>query len=409
MGDAHTLLITPRDPLIFRDGRPFDSNLTTRISIHLWPPPSVTAGAIRTALGQQCGHFDSRKLNRLDIAGPLLLAGKEETLYVSAPADCLQLKGKEIDVLSGHALRPVLLDDGEGLDLPPGLHPLLPPLGTKTAKPDSSEKAAWWSLSMATKWLCGTTEQIRLDLKSSDCLKVLELEERTHVKIDSQTGTAEEGLLFTTRAVDFRQKGHSMPMQLALRVADIADTAVSDSLIPEVEKLNGNRIMLGGERRTAQLIVGDRASLWECPTEICNKLNENSKFIRMMLATPAIFKAGWRPEWIREKELVGTVPGSQVKVKLIAAAINRYQPVSGWSYSKSGPKQKATRKMTPAGSVYFFEIVEGRAEELVKCWLRPICGRSVLEPGCGLGADGFGLALWGIGTAPEKMNPCNNA
>jgi CRISPR-associated protein Cmr3 len=46
--------------------------------------------------------------------------------------------------------------------------------------------------------------------------------------------------------------------------------------------------------------------------------------------------------------------------------------------------------MVPAGSVYFFEVIEGNAQELSKLWLKSVCDNEQDKK------DGFGLALFGI-------------
>jgi len=65
----------------------------------------------------------------------------------------------------------------------------------------------------------------------------------------------------------------------------------------------------------------------------------------MYLATPAALTGGWQPgQW--------TTPAQPV-----AAAINRYQLIGGWSLrpGDSGGENKSIRRCVPAGSVYFFD------------------------------------------------------
>ncbi|MDR2871614.1 MAG: type III-B CRISPR module-associated protein Cmr3 [Xanthomonadaceae bacterium] len=394
MSPARTLLITPRDPLIFRDGRPFDSALTSYISVYRWPPPSVTAGALRTALGRQdnCLHDPEsrRTLNQVDIRGPLPYTDHE--LYVPAPLDCWVSKSK--DDLIGYALRPEYLGDDEGVDLYKDLSPLLPHPGHDEAcvqgKPNHD--LVWWPLKLMTEWLERNTPEPWKN-RFGDCLEAFPLEERTHVAIDPKTGAAKTGQLFTTRAIDLRRAGHKSPIQLALHIEKYSQTAL--------DGLENTDIPLGAERRTATLSSCNEQNLWSCPETIKTALSEKPRYVRMVLATPAIFKPGWRPDWIDPGTLTGKVPGTDVEVGLRAAAIGRWQPVSGWAYGKSDARQKATRKMVPAGSVYFFEIKCGDVTKLADQWLRPVCGRSVLDPESKLGADGFGLALWGPGPEPK--------
>jgi CRISPR-associated protein Cmr3 len=48
--------------------------------------------------------------------------------------------------------------------------------------------------------------------------------------------------------------------------------------------------------------------------------------------------------------------------------------------------------MVPAGSVYFFELLEGDPSAVLESWLRPVSDNEQDRK------DGFGLALWGVGS-----------
>jgi CRISPR-associated protein Cmr3 len=106
------------------------------------------------------------------------------------------------------------------------------------------------------------------------------------------------------------------------------------------------------------------------------------------LATPAIFRGGWKPGWLNAR-LEGTPPGSKVTLKLVGVSNGRWQAVSGWSLAPP-PGPKPIRRMVPAGSVYFFERIEGQSATLADCWLQSVCDEGQEK------RDGFGLAVWGI-------------
>jgi CRISPR-associated protein Cmr3 len=111
--------------------------------------------------------------------------------------------------------------------------------------------------------------------------------------------------------------------------------------------------------------------------------------VRMVLATPALFEGGWRPGWLDKFEQMNLPAGvGAVRPKLVAAAVGRREPVSGWSLREKRPK--AVRWMVPAGSVYFFEVEEGDPSRLLESWLRPVSDHQQDRK------DGFGLALWGV-------------
>ncbi|MGB9618953.1 MAG: type III-B CRISPR module-associated Cmr3 family protein, partial [Armatimonadota bacterium] len=134
--------------------------------------------------------------------------------------------------------------------------------------------------------------------------------------------------------------------------------------------------------------------LWAIPEGIQQCLAE-AKRVRMVLATPAFFTEGWKPGWLNG-DLVGSPPGSSLRLKLVGACVERWRPVSGWSLEPPrGPK--AIRRMVPAGSVYFFEVVENGASGLNSLWLESVSDEEQARN------DGFGLALWGLWNPHEEV------
>lgn len=65
--------------------------------------------------------------------------------------------------------------------------------------------------------------------------------------------------------------------------------------------------------------------------------------------------------------------------------------MSGWDYREGHRGPKPVRWLAPAGSVYFFEVLDGDPTVLAKeAWLQSVCDEEQDQ------RDGFGLALWGI-------------
>lgn len=133
----------------------------------------------------------------------------------------------------------------------------------------------------------------------------------------------------------------------------------------------------GGERRLAYV---EPYNQWlHCPESLRERLR-TARYVRMYLATPAQFTHGWRPGWLCEKNqngsrsLEGTPPGLEgLTLRLMAAAVPRRVPVSGWNlrYSQRGPRP--VRWCVPAGAVYFFEVVTGEPSILAdQGWLHPV-------------------------------------
>ena len=150
---------------------------------------------------------------------------------------------------------------------------------------------------------------------------------------------------------------------------------------------------LGGERRPAVLTVLDDSKTeknwFTCPTTLREKF-ANQKCIRMILMTPAIFKHGWKPAWLDSNSSNPPQALGKVKLKLISAAVGRREPVSGWNLRSDTPR--AVRWMVPAGSVYFFEVLDGNLNDLLEAWLKPVSDNEQDRK------DGYGLAIWACGS-----------
>jgi len=116
------LKVTPHDPIVARDGRPFGAGSGSRMKGLGWPTPSVMAGSLRTMLGKEepDGFINSvvTKLKSMEVAGPLPLWNGD--LFFPAPKDFAL---RPCNAASGtpracFRLRPRSLAEGEYCDLP---------------------------------------------------------------------------------------------------------------------------------------------------------------------------------------------------------------------------------------------------------------------------------------------------
>jgi len=364
-------------PQFWRDGRPFsaaDGAETAAQSLPV-PLPSTVAGFIRTQIGaaQKANWNDYetlKNLRGLPIYGPLLARGEE--LMLPAPRDALIYRvGEEDKILR---LQPFRFDQFKGgCDLPDGLMPLRV---SEDVKPQSGY--AFWRQGDMERWLLGETV---LPEPMSGLLS----EKRIHVAMDPAKGKAQEGQLFSVdyRVLEKVEEGAHIPFTLRARAA-----------IPEGHKpqLLG---FLGGESRPVAVRVREELSRywWDCHTSVQSAFAQlkPGSLIRMVLATPALFADGWKPGWLKKAGELHLPRGlSRVKLRLVAAAIGRREAVSGWSLGTNRPKP--VRWMVPAGSVYFFEVEEGDPSAVLESWLRPVSDNEQDRK------DGFGLALWGVGS-----------
>lgn len=348
--------VVAREPLIARDGRPFLAG--SRMKSVDWVYPSVAAGSVRTMTGKAAGRFDVEALKRIQVAGPLPARGGE--LYVPAPLDCVvrtepaaALAARPREKLAGRTnlpggLWPAVLDGEGGGDFKPAAMP------------------AFVGMGLMEKWLAGRGWEY--PFQGGTVIERVEVEERTHVSIEAERGAARESMLYST-------VGLSLPDGVTLEVRTEGAAGL------------GGVHPLGGERRMAHWRRRDEtAELWACPVGIRQALG-TARRVRMVLATAGAFADGWAPGWLLGGE---AVPGTGVKLKLRGACVGRGRAVSGWSLEAGRMGPKAARRLAPAGSVYFCEVVEGAAAELAGRWLQPVSDGEQDRK------DGFGLALWGL-------------
>lgn len=430
------LQVSPLDPILVRDGRPFDRVPGIRAHTLDDVLPNTFAGSIRTALiKKESSRSVREQLKKLDVRGPLYRW--RESLYFPAPLDLewhqSQSSNPSVPLVTAYPIRPQKphTEDsassgcwGIGKE---GLfeETLWFPLGAgkekrwKDAPAYVSEK---WMLdwlvespdinehsSKPQKWLPSNLSSLESGKSEAPLLmKAFDKEERTHISVDPETYSVKEGELFSTESLVF-------PDDLKLE-AWIEDSGAPISTeLGDISELH----TLGGKRRLVHLHeveprdqVGDGSSFWSCPPRVSEKL-KNAKYIRMVLATPAYFRKGWIPGWLDEN-LVSKDRGqfqengnskylweTKIKLQLRWACIPRWQPVSGWAYdlrTKGDQKlsqERMVRRMVPAGSVYFFEVVEGDPAELAQeLWLESVSDRNRRAEAHDR-EDGFGLALWG--------------
>jgi CRISPR-associated protein Cmr3 len=186
--------------------------------------------------------------------------------------------------------------------------------------------------------------------------------------------------------LDLQLKGQKEGIRLAARME--AGAGIGD-LAGKIDSF----CTIGGERRLAGCRIVDSHDGWNCPEKLAEALKGKKK-VRMVLASPAIFSDGWKPGWLNgwpENESPDGWPDG-LNLKLISACIDRWKPISGWCLEKGKQGPKAVRRIVPAGSVYFFEIVncDLDAGDLAKgMWLKAVSDKKRDR------MDGFGLAVFG--------------
>lgn len=387
---SQTLTLDPLAPVICRSGRPFDDQAGPDGA--RFPPPSTVSGCLRTAWARQSGRYLGKgmadeqvaELMGVAVAGPLLarvdpLGGL--CLYAPKPADALYFGVG--DLARCVRATPARLPESCGMDLPDNLLPVYLDGGDKEK---SGPGPAWWA------W------EDLLEFRRYQDPSHIQLSEggwspptgdlRTHVAIDRNTLAAVSGQLFQTEGLDF-----GAPEGLKGGAAEGFKL-----LVHCAEPLAPALVHLGGERRLARLEPRLDAVWPEAPPDWIEDIGRAGGVV-LTLLTPGLFSAGYRPGWLESSAdgwLEGTPPlAPDLRLRLRAAALGRWQPHSGWDLAAQKPR--AGRKLVPAGAVYWFQILgDPTAADLEALWLTNLCDHLQDR------RDGFGLALPAAWTPPDS-------
>lgn len=341
---GNVVLLEPLAPLIIRSGRPFDSQ--SGVDPVRFPPPSTLAGCLRTHWSQNSGLPYSSELLQHQVAGPLLVREQEtghHHLMVPKPSDAFYF-GHDKDARCIRAV-PEKPTKGCGSDLPDDLLPLRLVQEVR-GKPGNGP--GWWSYD---DWLA---------FKAGEAIEVSQLERngwtpptgdrRTHVAIDPASKAAEASKLFQTVGLEFAppppyqsdQSAYS-PLLLMARFS---------------QPMNAGVVNLGGERRLAALSPQPDEAWPGLSTDQARQIIETGGF-SVTLLTPGLFAGGYRPAWIGPDGTGSPDCAPALRLRLRAAALERWQAHSGWNLAANAARP--TRKLVPAGAVYWFELV-GPAE-----------------------------------------------
>lgn len=378
------LFFQPLDVWSFRDGRPFEAGEAFEAASIFPPPPWTTAGCIRTALlrrscgdpekyagrgnGRLCRKCGEGPCAALDSVGP---PGRDAPFMLGPPLPCIVEKGAAR--LFFPAPADLALDtDGSEQSSPTIFNPLdlpddhctslrgLRPVGTRSAKRIKPFEPRWLTAAEMESYLAGALPAISKETSRS----LFKDEPRIGIALDYATGSARDRQLYlrdTVRLVD------------GLGVAVLADRPLD---------LDREIARLGGDGRMARVSCFEVDSLPAVPDSM-----SGDRF-KLYLASPAPLVDGWRPEWIDPESFEGVVPDTQTGVRLVALALAGQVSIGGWDLAAQQPRMM--RRMAVAGTVLYFEVVKGAAQDVA----RALHGRSIVSD-TSEGRVGFGLTLIG--------------
>lgn len=382
-------IIEPRDPLIARDGRPFGPNPGARATTLPFPFPSTIVGALRTKAGlDQNGQFSRSQKDavlQMGMCGPLLveLSPDDDAItgwLLPAPADALLLTHPDAnDQVRRHWLAP---RPGSAITNMPDELTLVAP-ATPAQEKVSPDAPRFWHRDVLYSWLLQPADGIHQTAVLG--IRGLETNTRMHVSIQPDQQTAVEGALFQTSGLEFTWRDRENARRDVFETKRLALAAWFNGNTPHFA---GGFAPLGGERRLMrwQRLEQDAQPFDEQRREALFAQIEQDRRCRVILLTPAHFADGYRPPltWTR----------AGVTATLKAACVPRMQTISGWDMAANNGRgaPKPTRRLAPAGSVYFVEFPDGAN---IRAWLTATWMQNVSddEQSC---RDGFGLAVVGI-------------
>jgi CRISPR-associated protein Cmr3 len=353
------LKITPFDTVFFRDGKPFYRGAENFATGVFPPAPSVVYGALRTAFfagyipRQPKAPGDPTENFRL--RGVYLECGGEACFPL--PMDCVCLKDEADN-------RAILMDLKKN-DLLAN-YPLPYYLEPDVAEEVQGVRGGLLNDLSLCDYLHLSTREFYYDSLAG----YVTSEPKVGIARNPVTRASEDTMLYS---IEMKR-----PVDLSF-LADFTGLALPQE----------GFLKLGGEGRPASF---KRVK----PVEI-EAPSLRGQVFKLYFATPAVFSQGWLPGWLDENTLEGEYGG--LKLRLLTAVLDRYQPIGGFAISQR--RAKALRRMVPAGSVYYFELLGGEMDKVAEVFHRQnIIG---IDPGedtaAREGKDYFTYAKQGFGLA----------
>lgn len=170
-------------------------------------------------------------------------------------------------------------------------------------------------------------------------------ETRVGIGLDACTRTVDKGKLFSVE--------HTVPLHTE---HDGAMVGLLVSIQGKDEKLPAEGFLrLGGDGRAARYR--------KVMSPVFPRTTLTQRF-KLVLLTPGLFEKGWLPDGVNETEENYWLEMDGLRARLACASIPRAEVISGWDIAKWQPKP--AEQVAPAGSVYWFDQIEGDTRMLDK-------------------------------------------
>ena len=353
--------VEPVDTLTFRGNRLFGAPGSYG-DTQFPPGPSVLAGAFRslllTELPQEISAFtQGKRLSDPVLNGILGTPAEPGSFTVTQVGPARKMRNGTIEPVLPLPADLIVTGQGETVQrlepqpLPTGIKtgqpaelPCIPVLRQeKQAKPESG-----WLLTEQGihAYLQGESVGSQHLLKA-DCL--WQSETRVGIGMSSTSRSADEGKLFSVEHTALMQAEHGKDMG-----GLIVGIAGCDDRLPE-----SGLLRLGGDGRVARF----EAMSDVIPAPPLEQIGEQGRF-KLIMRTPGLFQSGWLPDGVTSRDSGYWLELGSLKARLACAAVSRYEVISGWDLARWQPK--SAQRVVPAGSIYWFDQLEGDSDELGK-------------------------------------------
>jgi len=323
-----TIEISPLDTLFFRDGKPFNASNETWADGIFPPNPSTIYGALRSIYFANHPDDLSKANEKNDPTKDLIIKKiylkNSLNYYFPLPLDIVNKKDAKTYSYLLHREKNNLISN----------------LNTDSilARSDfniESFENSFLTVKRFEKYQSFVDDKFIAinEIKSLD--DFILNEPKIGIKINKATKTVEESHLYR---VDLKRLDKT-------------------KIVVEFEGLeieNSHLMRLGGESKVATLEYIDTLEI-KSPQNIEN-------IFKLYLLTPSIFDNGWFPSWIDKESLEGEYNG--LKLKLLTAKVGKYKLIGGFDMKERKPKRMY--KSVPEGSVYYFELLEGDSNKIIK-------------------------------------------
>ena len=359
-----TVAFKPVDTLFFRDGKPFDMGEDNWAEGQVIPSPSVFYGAIRSA-------YFSANTNDIESIGK-----------ASDPTATLQIKGVFI-AKSGKLFIPAPLDLVREKDNPDGR--LFPVELINKDKVQCFSGYPYDLIPYDERDVVNVPDSlISLDtLHRSSRIKPYELssfgenEPKIGVGLDRSTRAGKKGKLFRVGLTRFKHEYKHKEKE-----TDETYFVVS---YQGLGNFKADLVKLGAESKVARMESTPSINWPQLKEE-----TKQSKYFKVTLLTPAIFRNGSSPQ------LEKLLPG--IETKPMVSFVGKSKAIGGWDMRNNRPKEMS--KAVPAGSVYYYEIKSNHTLKDIEIALDGVV--SLSEGSEEQNKAGFGLFALGAWSPSNK-------